>query len=171
MKNVATEIGFVRLVLIPLCIQGVHGDLLVLLSEDRWVRVRGAVDDLKAVTSGQWLREPTFVESAFTAFATLLVYLDAGLGNASQGGKLLLLTLLFCSVALLGVANEYTNALKMYGRLIRIDGAPKRYARRLDLAKELVDETGRDDWAIRLGMTQPKKDDGLDTTDDGPKVM
>jgi hypothetical protein len=32
---------------------GVKGDLLVLLSEDRWIRMRGLVDDLKAVTSGQ----------------------------------------------------------------------------------------------------------------------
>lgn len=36
---------------------GVEGDLLILLSQDRWVRMKGSVDDLKAVTSGAWLRE------------------------------------------------------------------------------------------------------------------
>lgn len=47
---------------------GAKGDLLILLSQDRWIRLRGAVDDLKAVTSGQWLREPSFAESALVAF-------------------------------------------------------------------------------------------------------
>ncbi|KAL1961702.1 hypothetical protein VTN77DRAFT_1306 [Rasamsonia byssochlamydoides] len=54
---------------------GVRGDLLVLLSQDRWVRLQGAVDDLKAVTSGQWMRDRTFVEDILSALATLLVYL------------------------------------------------------------------------------------------------
>jgi hypothetical protein len=52
---------------------GVNGDLLVLLSQDRWVRIRGLVDDLKAVTSASWLRETTAAESSATTFATLLV--------------------------------------------------------------------------------------------------
>ncbi|KAK5115391.1 hypothetical protein LTR85_009851 [Meristemomyces frigidus] len=137
---------------------GEKGDLLILLSQDRWIRMCGAVDDLKAVTSGQWLRESTFFESSVVAFATLLVYLDAALaGNAHQEGKVLLLILLFCSVALLGIANEYTEVLKMHGRLVEVDGTPKKYHRRLDLASELIKETGREDWAVRLGMVQPKK--------------
>jgi hypothetical protein len=52
---------------------GVKGDLLVLLSQDRWVRIRGLVDDLKAVASGSWLRKPTALEQFMTTLATILV--------------------------------------------------------------------------------------------------
>ena len=52
---------------------GTRGDLLVLVSQDRWIRIQGLVTDLKAVTSGQWLREATSLESSFVNFATLLV--------------------------------------------------------------------------------------------------
>jgi hypothetical protein len=51
----------------------VQGDLLVLLSQDRWVRIRGLVDDLKAMTSGSWLREATASEQVVTTLATLSV--------------------------------------------------------------------------------------------------
>ncbi|EME89023.1 uncharacterized protein MYCFIDRAFT_25251 [Pseudocercospora fijiensis CIRAD86] len=135
---------------------GVKGDLLVLLSQDRWIRLQGDVDDLKAVTSGQWLREPTFFESSLVGFATLLVYLDAALaGNAAQTSKLLLLILLFGSGGLLGIANECTEVLQMHGRLIEVTGLPKAYPRRLALAEELILKTGRKDWAVRVGMVQP----------------
>ncbi|KXS95054.1 hypothetical protein AC578_3884 [Pseudocercospora eumusae] len=150
---------------------GVKGDVLVLLSQDRWIRLQGDVDDLKAATSGQWLQEPTFFQSSMVAFATLLVYLDAALaGNASQTSKLLLLILLFGSVALLGIANECTQVLQMHGRVVEVVGLPKAYPRRLALAEELILETGRKDWAVRLGMVQPdhnieseKKLDGIAT--------
>lgn len=137
---------------------GVAGDLLVLLSEDRWIRLKGAVDDLKAVTSGQWLREMSFLESAAVGLATLLVYCDAALaGSATQEGKLLLLVLMFGEVGLLGLSNEFMGVLRMQGRVVRVvengDGkGRRRFARRRDLADELIKETGRDDWAVRLGM-------------------
>ena len=150
----------------------VYGDLLILLSQDRWIRMRGAVDELKVVTSGQWLREPTFLESSIVSFATLLVYLDAALAtNAKREGKALLLALLLCSAALLGIANQYTAEFRMYDKLITIDEKPRPYNRRLDLADDLIRQTGRDDWAIRLGMTQPKDDGGSKTGDQGPKIM
>ena len=64
---------------------GVEGDLLVLLSQDHWVRMKGFVDDLKTVTSGQWLRDQTTIERFATAYATLLVYSAAALAsNASK---------------------------------------------------------------------------------------
>ena len=63
---------------------GVPGDLLIIVSQDRWIRMRGMVDDLKVVTAGQWLREMTTLESFVVSFATLLVYGSAALaGNAS----------------------------------------------------------------------------------------
>ncbi|KKA16207.1 hypothetical protein T310_10211 [Rasamsonia emersonii CBS 393.64] len=132
---------------------GVRGDLLVLLSQDRWVRLQGAVDDLKAVTSGQWMRDRTFAEDILTALATLLVYLDTTLvSNVSKFGQLLLLLLLIVSAGLLSVTNGTTKEMHMHGRVITVKGPPRKYARRRNLADELVQETKRKDWALRLGM-------------------
>ncbi|KAK3696026.1 hypothetical protein LTR37_018168 [Vermiconidia calcicola] len=151
---------------------GVQGDLLVLLSQDRWVRMRGTVDDLKAVTSGQWLREPNFIESSLVSLATILAYINAGLtSNARPEGNALLMVLLLLSAALLGLANQNTRESHIYGRVIRIERAPAKYARRLDLASELIEETGRADWAIRLGMVQPELTDNRMKQDMGPKMM
>lgn len=129
------------------------GDLLILLSQDRWIRMKGDVNHLKAVTSGQWLRDETTLESRFTAVATVIVYLGAALAsNIEQFGKLLLICLLIGSVGLLAVANTATNELQMHGHLVKVVGQPKLYKRRLDLANELIAETKRDDWAVRMGM-------------------
>lgn len=85
--------------------------------------------------------------------------MDAALaGNANQEGKVLMIVLLFCSVGLLGIANEYTDVLKMHGRRVEMDGTPRRYERRLEMAEHLIAETGREDWAVRLGMIMPKDD-------------
>ncbi|PKS08061.1 hypothetical protein jhhlp_006673 [Lomentospora prolificans] len=143
---------------------GQQGDLLILLSQDRWVRMQGAVDDLKRVTSGQWLRDETFLENSISAFATVLVYLAVALAfNATSGGQILLFLLLISSSALLGLANATTKELQMHGNTLRVVGEPKKYRRRLDLARELIKETGRDDWAIRMAM--------IDKSDGGKAVM
>ena len=132
---------------------GVKGDLLVLLSQDRWIRLQGQVDALKAVTAGQWLKDMTFFESSLAAIATLLVYINAIFtSNATQTGKIILGVLLLLSPAILAIGNEMTNSLHMHGCIVKAQGEPKKYARRLDLARELIEYTGRDDWAIRLGM-------------------
>ena len=138
---------------------GVRGDLLVLLSQDRWIRMQGPVDDLKTVTSGQWQREMRFWESSITAVATILVYLDAALAsNMEQAGKVILLALLISSAGLLAIANHHTEVLSMHGNVIQVrDRRP--YARRLDLARELIKQSGRDDWALRLGMIVPTPKD------------
>lgn len=52
---------------------GAQSDLLVLLSQDRWFRIQGATDDVKAVTSGTWLRDATFLESSSVSCAMLIV--------------------------------------------------------------------------------------------------
>ena len=141
---------------------GVKGDLLVLLSQDRWVRITGMVDDLKAVTSGQWLREMSFVEGSVVAFSTILVYLDAALAsNVAQAGKVMLVALLIISAGLLAISNQKTDHLQMYGCVIKRDGnPPKKYKRRLDLANELVRETGRTDWAVRMGLINEAPEKG-----------
>lgn len=135
---------------------GVRGDLLILLSQDRWVRLRGLVDDLKAVTSGQWLREQSTVENFASACATLLVYLSAALAyNASTVGSLFIGTLLLVSAALLGLCNSLTDDLHMFGRRVHVTDGPKAYARRLDMADELIKEVGTKDWAIAMGIILP----------------
>jgi hypothetical protein len=140
---------------------GVKGDLLILLSQDRWIRMQGMVDDLKAVTCGQWLKEMTFVESSIAAFATLLVYLDAALAsNVDQIGKIILLILLIASAGILAIANETTEMLQMHGRVIKkVDGPRTRYKRRLDMVKQLIKESGRDDWAARMGLIVRRTDE------------
>ena len=136
---------------------GVDGDLLILLSQDRWVRLEGPVDALKAVTAGQWLRDATFLESSLTAIALLLIYINAAVTiNASQAGQIIILALLLLSVGLVAMSNQWQDSLHMHDCRIQVDGKPKQYARRLDLANELIKSTGRDDWAIRLGMINQK---------------
>ena len=136
---------------------GVKGDLLVLLSQDRWVRLQGPVDALKAATSGQFLVDMNFVEGSLNALATLLVYLSAALAsNATQVGKLLFIALLLISVCLLAISNHQSKYLHMHGTVLKPIPQPKAYERRLDLAKQLVRETKRDDWAVGLGMIRPE---------------
>jgi len=136
------------------------GSLMILLSQDRWIRIKGNVSDLKAVTSGQWLRDMTAVESSLIACSTMLAYLNVVVSaSASPQGKVILILLLVCSAALLGVANlaiGATNSFTMAGRGIVVVGEPKKYERRLHMARELIKETGRRDWAEGLGMVKPE---------------
>jgi hypothetical protein len=132
---------------------GVRGDLLVLLSQDRWFRIQGYVDDIKAVTAGQWLRDMNRVESSFASFATLLVFVTAALaGNSSTMGSFLMAALLLISAGLLGLANNCTPGLSMYGRFVQTVGEPKKYIRRLDMVNDLIKETGRNDWAVAMRL-------------------
>ncbi|KAK0184783.1 hypothetical protein F5146DRAFT_1105935 [Armillaria mellea] len=125
-----------------------QGDLLVLLSQDRW-----------AVTAGQWLRDMSDKESFAVAFATLLVYLSAALaGNASEVGSLLIAGLLLCSVAPLGLCNSMTECLQMYNCV--------KYERRLGMADDLIDMTKSEDWAIRMGLIIPKGVEDANISDD-----
>ncbi|KAK0463197.1 uncharacterized protein EV420DRAFT_1160348 [Desarmillaria tabescens] len=131
---------------------GVPGDFLILLSQDRWVRLRGSVDDLKAVTAGQWLRGQTSIEG----FATLLVYAAAALaGNASTVGSLHIACLLLCSAALLSLCNSSTQCLQMFDRIVRKYGEEKGYKRRLEMVEELVRASKKGDWAVQMRLIKP----------------
>ncbi|KEF63830.1 uncharacterized protein A1O9_01808 [Exophiala aquamarina CBS 119918] len=144
---------------------GTEGDLLILLSQDRWVRMRGLVDDLKAVTSGSWLHEADnpVVMQAFEWTARVLVYLAVViLANATRENKMILLADLFISHGVLVFSNAQTKGLRLNSRKINIssnEGSIKSYNRRLDLAQDLVKEIGRSDWAIRLGIINPEEVD------------
>lgn len=147
---------------------GQKGDLIILLSHDRWVRMRGAVDDLKAVTSGRWLRDLTGLETAVAHLANLLVYFGAVLAaNMTLFSQALFVLLVIGSVGLVHLANVTIKVLHMHGNTIALDGARKSYRRRLDLAHELIQETGRHDWALKLGMV--KKDNIPETSQEQKK--
>lgn len=146
---------------------GVEGDLLVLLSQDRWIRIQGLVDDLKAVTSGQWLRDHRFVDQCLVDLGTVLVYAAVVVGsNASQKGALMVAALLLGSSVLLRLSNwRSEKTFNMHGRTVRVVGEPKKYGRRRELADELIETFGRDDWALQMGMI-PGKEKGA-----GPVIM
>lgn len=146
---------------------GKMGDLLILMSGDCWIRLQGAVDDLKAVTSGKWWRERTMAEDCLTALATVLVYINTALvSNIDTLGQLVLLVLFVVSAAMLFLSNIATPAMHMYGRTIQVKGQTKKYYRRRDMADELVQESGRKDWARRLGLIVEG-----DAVSDSPVIM
>nr|OQO23043.1 hypothetical protein B0A51_10078 [Rachicladosporium sp. CCFEE 5018] len=135
---------------------GVRGDLFILLSYDRWVRIKGDVDDLKAITSGRWLREATALEEALSGVATLLAWGSPMLAaTASSRGHIVILGLLVCNAALLFLANVETKGLQMKGKMARVE-VRRKYERRRILAEELIEESGRDDWAIAMALIPPK---------------
>lgn len=155
---------------------GVKGDLLVLLSEDRWIRLKGLVDDLKAVTSGSWLSRPRHPLVCDIADWTsrLLVYIAAVvLANAEDQGKIVLAVCVVLGHGVLAVRNATTKELVMNGRTVRVSGEPgsvKKYQRRLVMAKELVKEMGRSDFAVRMGMINPE-DAQMETHDVAKEVV
>ncbi|KAH8423680.1 uncharacterized protein LDX57_001437 [Aspergillus melleus] len=131
------------------------GDLLVLLSQDRWIKIVGDINQIKAISSGQWLQEMSAPESWVAAFATVMVYLNAALAsNASQLGKVLLILLLIVSAGLLAVANQWTDRLQMHGYVLEVvKEETKAYERRLHMVKDLIEQyDGNADWALRLGL-------------------
>ena len=145
---------------------GVEGDLLTLLSQDRWVRMQGLVDDLKAVTSGHWMRDETAFESFILSVATFLIYASIAVSSlVSMEGNLLLAGLLVLSTGLLGLCNAWTSEFRIYDRVVRMVGEPKPYARRRQMADELIAETKRHDWAVGLGLIPvPSGESGTSAT-------
>ena len=145
---------------------GVQGDLLILLSQDRWIRMQGLVDDIKAVTSGQWLYDLTPLQSVISAVATLLVFMTAAVSPfASVFGNIIVIGLLLVESVLLGLSNYLADGMLMYGKVLKVQGEPKQYARRLALADDLISQTGRDDWAVGLGMIKPENAKGVTKKD------
>lgn len=139
---------------------GEKSDLLVLLSQDRWIRLQGPTDDVKAVTAGSWMKEPTAIESWITSTATLLTWLNASFAaNAKHVSKMVFLALFLGSHVALRLTNQFSNTMHMHGRTVRIKKGSKVYARRRDLVDELVKETGEKHWAMKLGMLPAKASD------------
>jgi hypothetical protein len=68
----------------------------------------------------------------------------------------MLIVLLIGTAGLLDISNAATDELLMHGTIIKMDGQRKVYERRLDLARELVQESGCSAWAIKPGMMNEK---------------
>ncbi|KAK5297819.1 hypothetical protein LTR99_008222 [Exophiala xenobiotica] len=146
---------------------GVKGDLLILLSEDRWIRMKGLVDDLKAVTSGSWLLSrpgpPTYLTilcETMDGIAGLLVYIAAiVLVNAPNQDKIIIVLYALLGQGALAIHNATSSELVMNDRRLNVSSQAgsgvKKYPRRLVMARELVKEMGRSDFAVRLGMLNP----------------
>ncbi|KAJ3555299.1 hypothetical protein NM688_g2656 [Phlebia brevispora] len=101
--------------------QGKKAALIILLSQDRWVCMKGLTEDIKLVTAGQWLSDPSPVESFAAAFAMLLVYVAAALAiNGTFVGNLIIAVLLLVSAGILSVCNSLTKDLHMFGCKVRI---------------------------------------------------
>jgi hypothetical protein len=136
---------------------GIRGDLLILLSQDRWVRMRGLVDDLKATTSGQWLRDLGPIEGAVQSVLLLATYGTAGLcfGMTPLGGAPII-ALMLVSAGLVGLANARTRSLAMHGCCVTMDKEKgvKKYGRRLDMVEDMLKEEDRNDEAMRKGLSQ-----------------
>lgn len=142
---------------------GVQGDLMVLVSQDKWIRMQGLVDDLKTVTSGEWLREMTPLDSFLASTASLLVYASIAFAwKATPFGSFLTAGLLALSAMLLGLCNAATTKLRMFGCILKVT-AVKQYGRRLFMAQEIIKErkaNGQPDyqWALRLGLIKSADD-------------
>ena len=129
------------------------GDLLILLSGDCWIRMRGMHDDIKVVTVGQWLDSMTALERFAIAGTTFLVYLTAALSaNATTLGNIMLMVVLFLEVGFLSLSNKFTIGIYMYRRVAKVTRMPRGYSSQLDMANELIEESGRRDWAVGLGI-------------------
>jgi hypothetical protein len=96
------------------------------------------------------------------------VYVAAALAsNATTIGSLCLGTLLLVSVALLGICNSLTRELRMCGCRVYVTEPPKKYARRLDMARELIGEMGKSDWAVNMGLVRLEDVGALPAPSDG----
>ena len=155
---------------------GVKGDLLILLSEDRWIRIKGLVDDLKAVTSGSWLNQPEYPQlvEAMDWMARLLVYIAVVvLGNAEDSAKIALILSALLGHGIVALSNSRANELVMNKRRLKISEEPgsiKKYSRRLEMAEELIKEMGRSDFAVRLGMINREQVKTSSSTTNGESV-
>lgn len=151
---------------------GAKSDLLVLLRQDRWIRLRGPTDAVKAVTAGGWPRAPEPSEDLAVTAATVLVYLTAGLAtNASSPGKALLLLLMFATALMVELANGCTDELRLHGKVVRRHGKRNRYERRMQMAEDLVKEVGRDDWCEKMGMVLSSRKEKTGSKQSGPVVV
>jgi hypothetical protein len=88
-----------------------------------------------------------------SACSSLLAYAAPMLAaNATSTGQIMIAILLLSNAAALATANYLTTSLHMKDRILQIEGMRKAYERRSILAGELIAESGREDWAVAMGL-------------------
>ena len=145
--------------------EGVKGSLLVLLSRDRWVRLDGMVDDLKAVTGGSWLMEETADETVIGQLTCLLVWLGViVLCSATWLEQVVIVGMAVLNHVVMSWQMRSTRirrqGMTMNETAVTIDDSKgedglRDYERRTEMADELIKEFGRRDWAEQLGLVRP----------------
>ncbi|PBK92139.1 hypothetical protein ARMGADRAFT_967472 [Armillaria gallica] len=118
-------------------------DLLIRLSQDRWIRLRGAEVDLRIVVACQGLRSRSSLEGFAVSFGTISVYLAVALSpNISPAGSLVIICLVFCSSIFMALRNSLTPCLQTLNRVVRVEGEPTRYEERISQGNTGGDERG-----------------------------
>lgn len=59
---------------------------------------------------------------------------------------------MLCSLALLGLCDSKTQSLQICERIVRTEGEPETFIRRLDMISRLVGEKKSRDWAVNMGL-------------------
>ena len=82
------------------------------------VKLRGAPEDLRAITADAWLRSKTYVEGYLEAAAKLIVFLVAAVsGNMTQAGAIVMMALLLITAGLLALSNANAKSFHFNGRV------------------------------------------------------
>ncbi|KAK0229173.1 hypothetical protein EDD85DRAFT_851891 [Armillaria nabsnona] len=118
-------------------------DLLIRLSQDRWIRLRGVEADLRTVVACQGLRVQSGMEGCAVSFGTISVYLAVALSpNISPVGSLVIICLVFFSSIFMALYNSLTSCLQTLNRVVRVEGKPTRYEERISQGNAGGDERG-----------------------------
>ncbi len=122
---------------------GSEYDLLIRLSQDRWIRFRGAEADLRTVVACQGLHARSGMEGFAVSFGTISVYLAVALSpNISPVGSLVIICLVFCSSIFMALRNSLMPCLQTLNRVVRVEGEPTRYEERISQGNTGEDERG-----------------------------
>ncbi|PBK87644.1 hypothetical protein ARMGADRAFT_997778 [Armillaria gallica] len=118
---------------------GVEGDLLILLSQDRWVRMQGSVDNLRTVMAYQQLRDESTSEAVAVSVAKLMIPVAAAFaGNISTVGSSMIILLLLSSFALSASSRFLSSCLPIFDCVVRLEGKPKKCRQRMPIMDEMA---------------------------------
>ncbi|PBK92138.1 hypothetical protein ARMGADRAFT_1013377 [Armillaria gallica] len=118
-------------------------DLLIRLSQDRWIRLRGAEADLRTVVACQGLRARSATEGLAVSFGTISVYFAVALSpNISPVGSSVIVCLVFFSSIFMALYNSLTPCLQTLNCVVRVEGEPMRYEERISQGNAGGDERG-----------------------------
>ncbi|PBK92150.1 hypothetical protein ARMGADRAFT_1080936 [Armillaria gallica] len=128
-------------------------DLLIRLSQDRWIRLQGADADLRTVVACQGLRARSAMEGFAVSFGTVSVHLAVALSaNISPAGCLVIVCLVLCSSIFMALRNSLNPCLQTMDRVVRVEGRPTRYEERMPQGN-----TGGSEWGVVVS-TMPSPD-------------